>query len=246
MPATFVLVHGAWHGGWCYARVAERLRARGHHVFTPTLTGLGERVHLARNDITLTTHVTDIVNVLRYEDLREVVLCGHSYGGAVITGVVEAEPERIAALVYLDAFVPENGQSLQDLVPEAQRARQTEGAAANGGFVPPIPAAHFGVNESDRAYVDGLCVPQPLETFRERLALTGARERVAHKTYLRAGTYRSLPFDTARGRVAGTPGWFVEEIPSGHDVMLDAPDALAAALLAAAERAGLTAVPAGH
>ena len=94
MPATFVLVHGAWHGGWCYARVADILRARGHRVFTPTMTGLGERSHLASADITLSLHVTDIVNVLRWEDLRDVVLCGHSYGGLVISGVVEAVPER--------------------------------------------------------------------------------------------------------------------------------------------------------
>jgi pimeloyl-ACP methyl ester carboxylesterase len=238
VSATFVLVHGAWHGGWCYARVAEILRARGHRVFTPTMTGLGERVHAATAHITLTTHVTDIANVLCYEDLRDVVLCGHSYGGLVISGVVEAVPERIAALVYLDAFVPENGQSLHDLVPQAQRARQLEAAAANGGFVPPIPAANFGVNERDRAHVDALCVPQPLETLRERLMLTGARERVAHKTYLRAGTYRSTPFDAARERLTGAPGWVVDAIPSGHDVMIDAPQELAAALTAAAERAG--------
>jgi pimeloyl-ACP methyl ester carboxylesterase len=239
MQATFVLVHGAWHGGWCYARVAELLRARGYRVFTPTMTGLGERVHLASADITLSTHVTDIVNVLKFEDLHDVVLCGHSYGGLVISGVVEAVPERIAALVYLDAFVPENGQSLHDLVPESNRARQSEGAAANGGFIPPIPAAHFGVNERDRAYVDAQCVPQPLETMRERLVLTGARERVAHKTYLRAGEYRSTPFEAARERFTGAPGWVVEVIPSGHDAMLDAPQELAAALVAAAGRAGL-------
>jgi pimeloyl-ACP methyl ester carboxylesterase len=239
MKATFVLVHGAWHGGWCYARVAELLRARGYRVFTPTMTGLGERVHLANADITLTTHVTDIVNVLTYEDLHDVVLCGHSYGGMVISGVVEAVPERVAALVYLDAFVPENGQSLHDLVPEANRVRQSEGAAANGGFIPPISSAYFGVNERDRAYVDAMCVPHPLETMRERLVQTGARERVANKTYLRAGAYTSIPFEAARERFTGAPGWVVEVIPSGHDVMLDAPEELTAALVATAERAGL-------
>ena len=238
--ATFVLLHGAWHGGWCYARVAARLRAAGHDVFTPTLTGLGERAHLAHPEIGLSTHVTDIVNVLRYEDLRDVVLCGHSYGGLVISGAVEAVPDRVAALVFLDAFIPESGQSLQDLIPETQRAHQLAAAEANGGYIPPIPAATFGVNDRDRDYVDAQCVPQALPTFREGLTLTGARERVAHKTYLRAGTYRSNPFDAARDRVAGTPGWVVESIPSGHDVMLDAPEALAAALVAAAERAGLT------
>jgi pimeloyl-ACP methyl ester carboxylesterase len=239
LPATFVLVHGAWHGGWCYARVAETLRAAGHCVFTPTMTGLGERSHLASADITLSLHVTDIVNVLRWEDLRDVVLCGHSYGGLVISGVVEAVPERVAALVFLDAFVPDDGQSLHDLVPEANRTRHLEIAAANGGFITPVPAAVFGVNERDRAYVDANCVPHPLVTMREGLKLTGARERVAHKTYLRAGNYRSIPFDAARERLAATPGWFVDAIPAGHDVMIDAPDELAAALIAAAERAGV-------
>lgn len=239
MPATFVLVHGAWHGGWCYARVAKLLRTRGHDVYTPTLTGLGERSHLAHDRISLTTHVTDIVRVLAFEDLRDVVLVGHSYGGMVISGVVEAAPERVAALVYLDAFVPEDGESLHDLVPAAQRARQLELAATNGGFVAPIPAAHFGVNEADRAYVDAHCNPHPLETMRERLVLTGARERVAHKTYLRASNYVSVPFEAARARFVDQPGWFVAGIPAGHDVMLDAPDALAEALIAAAERAGL-------
>jgi pimeloyl-ACP methyl ester carboxylesterase len=237
--ATFVLVHGAWHGGWCYARVAELLRARGQRVFTPTLTGLGDRTHLANAQISLATHVTDVVNLLVYDDLHAVVLCGHSYGGLVISGVVEAVPERIAALVYLDAFVPENGQSLHDMVPDAQRRRQLDAAAANGGFIPPIAAAHFGVNEADRAYVDALCRPQPLETMREPLALTGARERVTHKTYLRAAKYASVPFDAARERFTGAPGWFTGELPSGHDAMLDAPEELAAALLAAAARAGL-------
>src|ERR1700722_11132565 len=123
MPATYVLVHGAWHGGWCFARVAELLRARGDRVFTPTMTGLGERVHLAHPGITLDDHVTDIVNVLRFEDLRDVVLLGHSYGGFVISGVVEAVPERIAALVFLDAFVPQDGESLADLIPASPRER---------------------------------------------------------------------------------------------------------------------------
>jgi pimeloyl-ACP methyl ester carboxylesterase len=239
MPATFVLVHGAWHGGWCYSRVAELLRARGHRTFTPTMTGLGERSHLATPDITLSVHVNDIVNVLRFEDLHDVVLCGHSYGGLVISGVVEVVPERIAALVFLDAFVPEDGQSLHDLVPESNRVRHVELAAANEGFIPAVPAANFGVNERDRAWVDAKCVPHPLGTMREGLKLSGARDRVAHKTYLRAGTYRSIPFDAAREALSGAPGWVVDTIPSGHDVMVDAPEELAGALVAAAERARL-------
>ena len=228
MAATFVLVHGAWHGGWCYERVAERLRARGHHVLTPTMTG-----------DTLSGHVAQIVDVVRNEDVRDAVLCGHSYGGFVISGVVEAVPDRIAALVFLDAFVPGNGQSLHDLVAEEQRSRQIEAAAANGGFVPPIPAKFFSVNEADQAYVDSMCVPQALATFREGLVLTGARERVPHKTYARAGLHRSIHFDAARDAVTGAPGWTVETLPGGHDVMLDAPDDLTRVLLETAGRAGL-------
>lgn len=230
MPATFVLVHGAWHGGWCYERVAQRLRAQGHRVLTPTMTMDGA---------TLSSHVGEIVDVMQGENVQNAVVCGHSYGGLVISGVAEAVPERIGALVFLDAFVPEDGQSLHDLVPESHRVRQIESAAANGGLVPPVPAAMFGVNEADRAYVDSMCVGQPLETFSTGLPLTGARERVAHKTYLRAGSYRSNPFDAAREAVTGAPGWVVETLPSGHDVMLDAPAELTAALIAAAQRAGL-------
>ena len=105
--STFVLVHGAWHGGWCWRRVERLLRAQGHEVLTPTLTGLGERAHLMSRQIDLETHIEDVLGVLRIENLRDVVLCGHSYGGMVITGVADREPECITALVYLDAFVPE-------------------------------------------------------------------------------------------------------------------------------------------
>src|SRR5215211_1043953 len=119
--ATFVLVAGAWHGGWCWRKVTPLLRAAGHEVFAPTLTGLGERSHLAHPDVGLTTHIQDIVNLLEYEDLNDVVLVGHSYSGMVITGVAEQVPGRLAHLVYLDAFVPENGQALVDLLPPEGR-----------------------------------------------------------------------------------------------------------------------------
>jgi pimeloyl-ACP methyl ester carboxylesterase len=114
--STFVLVHGAWHGGWCWSRVVERLWARGHRVYAPSLTGLDDRVHLVSGAITLTTHI-DIANIMRYDDLRDVVLCGHSYGGSVIAGVIERVPERIASAVFLDAFVPQDGDSVFAMVP---------------------------------------------------------------------------------------------------------------------------------
>ena len=120
---TFVLVHGAWHGGWCYKRVARLLRQAGHDVYTPTLTGLGERAHLMNRAIALDTHVQDIVGVIRCEELSDVVLCGHSYGGMVITGVAEQMAAKIRSLVYLDAFVPENGKCLFDYLPASNRAK---------------------------------------------------------------------------------------------------------------------------
>src|SRR6202023_3540969 len=115
MPYTFVLVHGAWHAGWGWERVADRLRGGGHTVFTPTLTGLGERSHLLRAGIDLTTHIADVINVMKWEELTDVVLCGHSYGGFVISGVAEAMAGAIRSIVFLDAFVPKNGEAVADL-----------------------------------------------------------------------------------------------------------------------------------
>ena len=124
--ATFVLVHGGGHGGWCYSRVSPLLRAAGHEVYAPTLTGLGERKHLLRPDIDLDTHITDIVHVLEYEDLEDVILLGHSYGGMVITGVADRAGSRIRRLVYLDAAHPRNGESLADVTPEMMAFAQSE------------------------------------------------------------------------------------------------------------------------
>src|ERR1700682_4081765 len=133
MSFAFVLVHGAWHGGGCWRRVADRLRAGGHAVFTPTLTGLGERAHLLRSGIGLDTHITDVVNAMTCEELTDVVLCGHSYGGFVISGVAERIAPAIRALVFLDAFMPRNGESVQDLTGPAVRDA-IAGAAQRGGL----------------------------------------------------------------------------------------------------------------
>src|SRR5689334_24528018 len=115
--ATIVIVHGGWSGGWYFTPVARLLRSAGHEVYTPTLTGIGERVHLATRETGLSTHVQDVVNVLDFEDLHEVVLVGYSYGGMVITGVANRVPHRIKQLIYLDAFVPRNGESVADFMP---------------------------------------------------------------------------------------------------------------------------------
>ena len=156
--ATYVLVHGAWHGGWCWKRVAPLLRAAGHEVYTytPTLTGLGERAHLLSRDIDLDTHITDIVNVLAYEELTDVVLVGHSYGGMVIAGVADRVPERVAHLVYLDAFVPRDGQAVHDIFsPEFAAHLQALALAEGDGWrIPAPPAASYGVTAAaDLAWV---------------------------------------------------------------------------------------------
>lgn len=234
MSANFVLVHGAWHGGWCWRRVADRLRGLGHTVFTPTLTGLGERAHLLSAGVGLETHIADVVNVLSWEGLGEVVLCGHSYGGFVISGVAEKMAAAIRSIVFLDAFVPRNGESVFALTSPAVK-EAILGAQARGDLgIPPRPAEAFGVNPADRNWVDRLCVPQPLATMTDAIALTGAVERIARKTYIRARSYANPGFDRALATLRAAPSWRTLEVPSGHDVMIDAPDELAQILLDAA------------
>jgi pimeloyl-ACP methyl ester carboxylesterase len=234
MAYTFVLVHGAWHGGWCWRRVADRLRREGHAVFTPTLTGLGERSHLLQPGIDLATHVADVVNVMQWERLADVVLCGHSYGGFVVSGLAEVIPEALRAMVFLDAFLPENGDTILKLtgpaVGDAIRAALQRGNLA----VPPRSAEAFGVNAADRQWVDSLCVPQPIGTFTSPIALSGARKRIARKTYIRAKAYDNPAFDRALSVAQSDRSWRCYEIACGHDVMVDRPDRLSELLLQAA------------
>jgi len=199
---TFVLVHGAWHGGWCYKRVARLLREAGHEVYTPTLTGLGERAHLMSRTIDLGMHVEDIVGVIRCEELSDMVLCGHSYSGMVIAGVAEQIAAKIRSLVYLDAFVPENGKSLFDYLPAEQVEQMRTDAAQNGdGYkVTPIPAAAFAVNAEDAAWVDAMCVKQPLATFEQKLALGG--RQVPKRVYILAAGWEPSPFQQFGTRVS--------------------------------------------
>ena len=231
---TFVLVHGAWHGGWCYKRVARLLRQAGHEVYTPTLTGLGDRSHLLSEAVDLTTHVTDVVNLIEWEDLDAVVLCGHSYGGMVIAGVAEQIAAKIRSLVYLDAFVPENGKALFDYLPAEQSEHMRTDAAQNGeGYkVTPIPAAAFAVNAKDVAWVDAMCVKQPLATFEQKLALSG--RQVPKRVYILAAGWEPSPFQQFGARFKNDRAWQFVSIACGHDVMVDRPQELAAALIAAA------------
>ncbi|MBL8549571.1 MAG: alpha/beta hydrolase [Hyphomonadaceae bacterium] len=224
---TFVLVHGAWHGGWCWERVAARLQARGHRVYAPTLTGLGERSHLISPAINLDTHIADVTGELRWKDLQGVTLVGHSYGGMVITGVVERAPERIASIVYLDAFLPQSGQSLNDMV----------GFVSGGGADPVAPifsAEATMVNLADRAWVDAQFTPQSAASFSQKLTHTNAYDRVARKTYIRPIDFPSPFSDAVCAPLRQDPSWRVHDIRGcGHDVMIDKPAELARLLEAA-------------
>lgn len=229
---TFVLVHGAWHGGWCWVRVAERLRAAGHTVFTPTLTGLADRSHLLEQTVTLMTHIKDVAGLLKWESLSDVVLVGHSYGGVVITGAADRAADRVKALIYLDALVPGHGQCAMDLrrPDQVQATFAAARAKGRGWRIPPTTAETFCVNEADRAWVDSLCTDLPLACFTEKLHLSGAVDAIRTRAYIRGAAYPSENFDAkmAEFAAAGLP---THAVDAGHDVMVDAPEELTRILL---------------
>jgi pimeloyl-ACP methyl ester carboxylesterase len=234
---TIVLVHGAWHGAWCYRRVAELLRRSGYRVYTPTLTGLGERSHLLSRSITLSTHIADIANLIRWEEIEQFVLVGHSYGGMVVTGVADAMSDRVSALVYLDAFLPTAGKPFHAIVPPEVAASQLQSArGSNGLSVPPMPAAAFNVNEADRSWVDALCTPHPLATLTQPIELTGSYRRIAAMSYVLATQNPAALFDGFARSMKNEPACHSYELPCGHDVMIDLPKETAAIIEAAAAR----------
>lgn len=224
--ATFVLVHGAWHGGWCWERVARLLRQAGHEVYAPTLSGGGERSHLLAASIDLTTHVLDVVNEITWKELDDFVLVGHSYGGMVVTGVAEQCAEKIRSIVYLDAFLPQDGQSLYDIVGGAH--------GSDAGIVQPLSAEFFAVNAADRAWVDSMMTPQSEATFTQRLTVTGALDRIRRKTYVRALQGAIPAFRMIADGLKVQDNWTCIEIDCGHDVMIDQPQALADILVSVA------------
>jgi pimeloyl-ACP methyl ester carboxylesterase len=231
--ATYVLVHGAWHGSWCWKRVRKALQAAGHDVFTPTLTGVGERSHLNSAGVDLSTHIADVANLIRWEELSDVILCGHSYGGCVISGAADRFPDHIRALVYLDAFVLEDGEALIDLLPpeQVQGMRKLAQDTGDGWKVAPIPAEAFNVNPHDAAWVNRQCTPQALAAFEERIKLTGGLGRIKDVTHILATGYQEgSPFPACHER-AKKKGWKTRTVACGHDVMLDLPGELTALLL---------------
>lgn len=229
---NYVLVHGGWQGGWSYGRVARLLRKLGHEVYTPTLTGLGERSHLAKTRINLDTHIADVVNTLLWEDLSNVVLVGHSFGGVVISGVADRLPERIAALVYLDALVPNSVDTLFTLRPEYMARFVGDIARGDGLLVPPRPASVFdAVSPEDWRWIDSKTTPHPFACFAQSIHLTGRYAEVPKRIYVYAvggicdGMYESYR-ERPDSEVIG-----VEH--SGHSIMIDQPVRVAEILAAA-------------
>jgi pimeloyl-ACP methyl ester carboxylesterase len=233
--ATFVLVHGGWGGGWEWRSVAEHLRASGHDVHTPTLTGLGDRAHLATPDVGLATHVRDVVATIATLDLRDVVLAGQSYGGMVVTGVVDDVPERIARLVYVDAFVPTNGVSCNALCGPQWTARVRALADAEGdGWLVPVPfSGTMGLPDEVAAWYLPRLVPQPLATLDDPAELTGQGGEVP-RTYVRfldvAGQEQSDPL-SGSAAAARAAGWSYREEVAPHDLHVSDPRRLARILV---------------
>jgi len=232
--ATYILVHGAWHGGWCWRRVTDILRAKGHVVYTPTLTGLGERAHLASADIDLETHIADVLGVIDAEELDDLILCGHSYGGMVITPVLDRRPELFRAGIWLDAFVPEDGHAMIEAWPRerAQHVREEVSIHGEGWRLAPLPPDYFGVMDDDDAeWVERRCVAQPFKTFTQPAHLTGAWETIPRKMYLLAEFHPNSSFDRFATPLSERDDWDVRTVPAGHDVMIDTPELLAEILL---------------
>jgi pimeloyl-ACP methyl ester carboxylesterase len=240
--ATIVLVHGGYHGGWCWKKISPSLRVHGHDVYTPTLTGLGERVHLLSPNVNLSTHIQDIANVLVSEDLNEVVLVGHSYGGTVITGVAELVPERLQRLVQLDASIPEHGQAEFDPYPEIRERWLAHAIEINGArvYLPSMPDWLINVwgivDPDDLAWMTPRLTPHPLATMEEPISLPRNYAAQLPRSYIRCSGEpdQSTPIDKDAERALAL-GCDYHELETGHIAMVTAPAQLVSLLLRIAE-----------
>ncbi|MCB5169247.1 alpha/beta fold hydrolase [Streptomyces bambusae] len=222
---TYVLVPGAWHGAWTFEPMARALRRAGHEAYPLTLTGIGARKHLLTASVNLDTHIDDVLGLLADEDLTDVVLVGHSYGGMVITGAADRAPDRVAGLVYVDALVPENGDSCWSLVDRHQREWYLEGTAAGGYASEPLP------------FFDPRATAHPLASLMQAVRLQGPP--AASRTFVYAEGWGEVsPFGPVYERLSADPSWVAHALDSGHDVMRDRPEELLEILLEAGARAG--------
>jgi pimeloyl-ACP methyl ester carboxylesterase len=223
--ATFVVAHGAWSAGWAWKKMHPLMAARGHRLFTPSYTGLGERAHLGGPHIDLETHIADIVGVLEMEDLRGVILIGHSYGGMVATGVADRARDRIAQLVYLDSFAPKHGDSVFSLLPAREAPARAAAAKTGDGWKMPENPMPPDTPEADRAWAEPRRRPQPLKTYEQRLNLKGG-ELTLPRHYIYALRHppddRFRPF-LERGK---REGWRTYEIDASHNPHITCPDVL--------------------
>ncbi len=237
--ATFVLVHGTGYGGWVWQKLTALLRCRGHEVYAPTLTGLSDRNHLLNCEVNLTTHITDIANLVFYEDLSNVILIGNSYAGMVITGVASKMPERLKLLVYLYAYIPDDGQSEADLLPaEIFATRQAE-AAKRGGLIQSPPPVSFGITDPVlEEWIKTRMTPHPLDTYTEPVSSGDARSAAIPRIFIHCtGNPDTTPDPFAPSAAkARSRGWKVNNMETGHLAMLTAPQQLAAILFQVLER----------
>lgn len=232
-PATFLLVHGAWHGAWCWKKLTPLLESAGHRVLTCTQTGLAERSHLLSNTITLDTFVQDVVNLIRWEELNNLILVGHSFGGNAISGAADQVPGAIRHLVYLDALVLQNGQSPFSVVPkEVADHRRKLAMESSGGLSMPVPdASVFGVNDpADKAWLHARLTPHPVSVYEDTLTLSAAPGNGLPATYI-AVTPHYAPTTSSRDYAKTRHDWNYIEMEAGHDAMVTSPDALAKILL---------------
>jgi len=227
---TFLVAHGAWQAGWAWKKMHPLMNAAGHRLITPTFTGLGEREHLASPENDLETHIQDVLAVVRYEDLRDVVLIGHSYGGAVVTAVADRARDRIAKLIYLDAFVPGDGQALVDLGPPAVRQRMQEAAKAGDGWrVPPNPIPP-DTSEGDAKWIAERRLPQSIKCFEMPLRLQNGEITLPRSYIYCTRIPPGDPFRPFANRARSESGWRYYEIDASHSPHITAPEALAVLL----------------
>jgi len=236
---TFVLAHGAWHGGWCWKRVADRLRAKGHAVYTPSFTGMGDRIHLLNKELTINTFVEDLVQVIISEELTEVVLVGHSFGGIPISGAADRIPDRIARLIYLDALIIESGRSAISYFPPDVEARVKAAAKATNGLAVAVPdqlPAVWGLGkpgDPDYDWVRRRLAPHPFATYTTTLTLQAKVGNNLPRTYVHC-TQPSYPIlEDSRRLVRSWEGWQWVDLAAPHDSMITHPDAVVGLLLGA-------------